>query len=495
MGRRLRTVAALTERSGTGLCIVPSVGHNPYVAVRGKMLAIIATCGIAALVLVAVAGVWVTTNQGSTQDRCASADQAGCPQPELPDAGKRSAISTAAPPTFQYRSTNAPTPIAQIANNAPASVAQLAQATAFPLSPTQAASSLPDAMRAADTTATTSAADTTQTTSAAATSAAESDAATVAGPPTAADVHPTFGTSVIGPSTSNLTQTSQSSTGTSTMTRPSEPVWPGEADTGVPAGVGLAPYAGPIYIDTDGSSICPITTPDTLIDRVTMTCTVVVEAPNLVIRNSQVQGAIFVDSDRLSADEGSVTIEDSDVNAGTQNGAAISNGNITIRRSEIQGGQTIVQCTENSSSCTIEDSWLHGQSIPPMTTEPHLGGFLSSGGSNILLRHNQIACDNPNGCTGDIVLLPDFGPLTNVTVEDNLLAANELLAYCTYAGWRPNDFASQNSGIVYRHNVFERGANGKCGTYGPVTGWRPDPPGNIWLDNIWDDGTLIAPEG
>lgn len=288
---------------------------------------------------------------------------------------------------------------------------------------------------------------------------------------------PTTDSSPVSPSPTTSAQPSTTPTGPPSA-------WPDASNTGVPAGVTLTPYPS--------GSTCLINQP-TVIDGKILNCTVLAYSPGVVIRNSRVNGAVYLDSDRgATAKTWSVTIENSVVDAGTQNGAAVSNGNITIRRSEIKGGQTIVQCMENSTGCTIEDSWLHGQSIPPMQAEPHLGGFLNSGGPNVTLRHNRIACDNPNGCTGDVVQLPDFGPITNALIENNLLAASDKLAYCTYAGWRPNDFATKNHDIVYRGNVFVRGSNSKCGAYGPVTGWR-DNPGNVWANNTWDDGTPVAP--
>ncbi len=294
---------------------------------------------------------------------------------------------------------------------------------------------------------------------------------------------PTTGASPVSPSPTTVTSTSAPPPTTPTGA-PSG--WPDASNTGVPAGVTLTPYPS--------GSTCLINQP-TVIDGKILNCTVLAYSPGVVIRNSRVNGAVYLDSDRgATAKTWSVTIENSVVDAGTQNGAAVSNGNITIRRSEIKGGQTIVQCMENSTGCTVEDSWLHGQSIPPMQGEPHLGGFLNSGGPNVTLRHNRIACDNPNGCTGDVVQLPDFGPITNALIENNLLEASDKLAYCTYAGWRPNTFATKNHDIVYRGNVFVRGSNSKCGAYGPVTGWR-DNPGNVWENNTWDDGTVVAPAG
>ena len=56
-----------------------------------------------------------------------------------------------------------------------------------------------------------------------------------------------------------------------------------------------------------------------------------------------------------------------------------------------------MQCEENSLSCLVQDSYLHGQYLPRERAW-HLGGFLSDGGQNMTLRHNFIVCDQPVNC-------------------------------------------------------------------------------------------------
>jgi hypothetical protein len=51
------------------------------------------------------------------------------------------------------------------------------------------------------------------------------------------------------------------------------------------------------------------------------------------------------------------------------------------------------------------------------------------------------------------------------------------------------DYAATN--IVYRDNVFQRGANRKCAAYGPVTNFDSSAPGNVWSNNRYDDGTIV----
>ena len=85
--------------------------------------------------------------------------------------------------------------------------------------------------------------------------------------------------------------------------------------------------------------------------------------------------------------------------------SAVGWGNLTVLRSNIHGGaRPRCNVRENSLSCLVQDSYLHGQYF--RRNEPwHLGGFLSDGGRKMTLRHNFVVCDQPvnsvgEGCTG-----------------------------------------------------------------------------------------------
>jgi hypothetical protein len=109
-----------------------------------------------------------------------------------------------------------------------------------------------------------------------------------------------------------------------------------------------------------------------------------------------------------------------------------------------------------------------------------------------------VLCDAPvygtdGGCTGDINLIPNFATAHDVTITGNLFRASPRLAYCTYGGDRNGGTYPNGNHIVYRDNVFERGANGKCGAYGPVSSFNPAGVGNVWTGNTWSDGTPVSP--
>jgi hypothetical protein len=268
--------------------------------------------------------------------------------------------------------------------------------------------------------------------------------------------------------------------------------FPDASNTGVPAGVTLTPYTGS----------CNITATVT-IDAKTISCPggLNIRAAGVVIENSKVNGRIVVDTDENRT--WSLTLTDSEVDAGSGDLPAIYNGNVTILRANIHGGHNGLECQEHSSYCSLRDSWIHDQ-WQALTGDTHLGGFLALGnvvpctgtnGACVELLHNTIVCDaaensSGGGCTGDINLLPHYGPLPGAIIKNNLLGGNAGAAFCTYGG-AGMEYPASN--IVYMGNVFERGTNNKCAAYGPVTNFNSAAPGNVWANNTWDDGTPLAP--
>ncbi|WP_296433301.1 MULTISPECIES: hypothetical protein [unclassified Rhizobium] len=251
--------------------------------------------------------------------------------------------------------------------------------------------------------------------------------------------------------------------------------FPGPHNTGVPKGTELTPYDGP----------CDITQPNTVIDARIVGCPLVVKAPGVVITRSKT-GRIDVDTPGAS-----LTIEDSLVDGGKWQGPAIGFSNVTVRRSDVRGGQTSVQCTPN---CLVEDSWLHGQYLQPGQPQ-HLGGFLSNGWGDVTLRHNTITCDvediGDGGCSGSAQIYGDFSELTRFTFERNLFQETPG-GFCTSFGYNPTKpFGSNPTFIVVKDNVWQRGKNGKCAAFGPTTSFAAGGEGNVWTGNTWDDGTAL----
>ena len=277
--------------------------------------------------------------------------------------------------------------------------------------------------------------------------------------------------------------TTPAPTPTTPPTAPAPGGWPGPDNTGVPAGTALAPYTGP----------CTITSARTISGAdVLSKCgdALVIQTTGVVIEKSLVPGvwSIYGDGDS------SVTITDSDVRAGSVSTAGLWGYNITARRVDVTGGQHSFQCNNN---CEVTDSWLHDQYNPDGGSY-HNNAFISNGGSNMVVRHNTLHCtailnNTDGGCSGDLSLFGDFDPIDNVTIDNNFLRANNSsISYCLYGG-ASSSKPYQATNVRVTNNVFERGANRKCGVYGPVTSFDRNAAGNQWSGNVWDSGEAVNP--
>lgn len=270
------------------------------------------------------------------------------------------------------------------------------------------------------------------------------------------------------------------------VTRPPSPPAPGSgfpnaANTGVPAGTALSTYTGS----------CTVTTDNAVISARTVNCDLRVQARNVVIKNSKINGSVST----ADGSSSSFTLTDSTVDA-SPNGPRLATGvgadNFTVLRSEIIGGNRGIYCRRN---CEVRDSWIHGTEV---SADWHASGIRASQGSRII--HNTIHCEaqptpQDGGCSADLTMYGDFEAVRDVLVERNLFVANPTgTGFCAYGGSSPGKpYSGGAANIVFAGNVFARGANRKCGAYGPITAFDSSRPGNRWVNNVWDDGAAVPP--
>lgn len=258
--------------------------------------------------------------------------------------------------------------------------------------------------------------------------------------------------------------------------------WPYAGNTGVPTGVSLSTYSGPCSIFVD-----------TVIQNKTVNCALqMYDDASLTVRNSVVKGFI---ENTYTTGAGKLLVEDSEIQAGAWSGGAAWGSSMTIRRSELTGGQHSVHCESN---CTVTDSWLHNQYNPDGGSY-HNNAFLSNGGTNMHLSGNTLHCtallnDTDGGCTSNLTLLGDFDTISYVTATSNLMMANNSsIAYCVVGGYAPSKPYPIAHHVVMQNNIFQRGPNKKCGVYGPVTSFQTTASGNVWSGNKWADGATVSP--
>jgi hypothetical protein len=286
--------------------------------------------------------------------------------------------------------------------------------------------------------------------------------------------------------------------------------WPGVDNTG--------PNAAASSMSTYTGS-CTISVANTVIDSKVVNCrTIVVAASGFVLKNSYLNGGIV-----QSGANPSFTVQDSFIDSGVMYPAAssgapagkyacgdtgnatsdcgVTGSNFTILRTEIVNSNRAAYC-ESPGPCLIQDSYFHGTNLwPDASNLAHASSTRVE--QNTTLRHNTLSCDYtgpfPNGdigCSADITGYPDFAPIKNNTIDRNLLMANNVgIGFCAYGGGTQNKPYSGDptnaTNIVFTNNVFQRGANGKCGAYGPVVDFVSGRTGNVWTNNAWDNGSVV----
>lgn len=294
--------------------------------------------------------------------------------------------------------------------------------------------------------------------------------------------------------------------------------FPGPNNTGPNAPQSsMAAYTGP----------CTVTTPNTVIDSKVVNCSPLVVDPGasgLMIKNSYIMGGVIQNSGSAS-----FTIQDSLLNNAIQYPACSPGGpscpaglyacgdpnnqttqcgvgyqNFTILRTQIINSNRAAYCESN---CTIQDNYFHGTNLWPNVNDgAHASSLRVEQFSTIT--HNTLACDFMGpfppgdilGCSADISGYPDFAPIKNNTITNNLFITNIIgVGFCVYGGGTAGKPFSNDptnaTNIKFQNNVFQKGANGLCGTYGPVADFKSGRTGNVWSGNVWDDGTPVLPDG
>jgi hypothetical protein len=256
---------------------------------------------------------------------------------------------------------------------------------------------------------------------------------------------------------------------------------------------------------------CTVGAADTLIADAIVNCEpLVIAASNVRIVDSRVNGSVWIDK---YPSPYSFTIADSDVYAGrTQTSindgvTAIGKSNFVATRVNAHGGIRGIWCEYN---CVVQDSYVHGQATPIGGAAHESAVRMGSGalGQGQTIRHNSLACDAPDvppdgGCSADLTGYGDFAPIQNNAITDNLFVTSTG-GTCSYGGASgpvsAHPFGNRANHIVFRDNVFQRGAPnrgagpvGHCGNWFGNADFDTNAPGNEWSNNKWDDGTAIEP--
>ncbi|NUP12292.1 MAG: hypothetical protein HOW73_40115 [Polyangiaceae bacterium] len=228
------------------------------------------------------------------------------------------------------------------------------------------------------------------------------------------------------------------------------PNFPNETCTGVPAGTELTVVEGDMVIDTEGE----------IVEGLDIRGCVNIEAPGVVIRNSKITCNSFLAvASYANAYEGEAALlEDVEISCDDQQGTAVGDFNVTVRRANIHSCENGFDADGN---LTIEDSFIHDLLPYNPETDPHVDGIqITPVGNNITIRHNTILA----GIDGNAAIIsPDVenGIVSNILIQDNLVAGGGWTIYCQQNG------SGDNYRIVGNH--FSTMFHDTVGDYGPWT--------------------------
>lgn len=309
--------------------------------------------------------------------------------------------------------------------------------------------------------------------------------------------------------------------------------FPGPSNTGIPSGTQLTDYIAGIpsrnedpghltenfYFPNEGT--CYIKAQNTVIENKQINCSLRIRSKNVQIKNSVVNGVIYVDSD-WCVDSGngtsSFSLTDSTVfNPSAYGGRTLGMCDFTVLRSKVYGGPSVASC----SNCTIQDSYMYLDD----TSADSINGIQHNSvirvGPKANLIHNTFQClvksydntgvtDDPteaSGCSANQTAYSHDGLIPHdSTIKRNFYMTTSG-GYCAWGGSTSGE-NNQSDGVhdlKFIENIFQRrnykiefatqgtfGNTGtNCGVFGPIANFY-DRPGNVWQCNRWDNGATLA---
>jgi hypothetical protein len=258
------------------------------------------------------------------------------------------------------------------------------------------------------------------------------------------------------------------------------------ATTGVERGVRLSRVAGVVTLDDAGMVFADklvvgsirITAPDVTLRNVRVITTNDLYAISVLPWANRDAGAVL---DHVEIDLGGRM---GDPTGGDLKGIAFSG--YTARHVFIHNGSDCAHVGENvvieDSLCVVgpdadRDGWPDNRVF--CRGAQHFDGFQSDGGDDITLRHNTIR--NPCGQTSAVLMSSNTAPITDVVIEDNLMAGGGYTLYC--AG---DEDASRVRDETVTGNRFARTWYATGGGYGPMAHCGAGFA-DVYSGNVWDD--------
>jgi hypothetical protein len=304
------------------------------------------------------------------------------------------------------------------------------------------------------------------------------------------------GAVVVSGSLAALAVSSHAAVQTNCQATPSSCGFPDATDTGSSPVATLKAVpgtltSGPGWNYVASTHTLNVTGNGTVLSGISLTGTLNVTANNVTIKNDMVvtSGAngLFGISLRHTAGD---TVENS-----TITGTDAASGRVDTAISDAYGDSTGLVISGNNifdarTGIQLVTGQVTGNYIhdPGYIAGDHTNGILSNGGTGQLTITGNTILDSL-GQTDAVSLdtSQTAGPVTNKTVEGNLLAGG---SYPIYGG---TAFSHTTSTILIENNRFGQGFFPKSGQFGPVAYFDSTGAGNVWSDNVWDSTGATVP--
>ncbi|WP_404534692.1 Ig-like domain-containing protein [Bradyrhizobium ottawaense] len=201
--------------------------------------------------------------------------------------------------------------------------------------------------------------------------------------------------------------------------------------------------------------------------------TVTIEAPNVTLENCKITSdSWFIVN---CASTGAV-VKNCEINGlgGTSGNVGI-NGEGTFIGNNIYNVENGINVAgSNSGSTLIENNYIHGLKA---AGSPHYDGIQIDGGvSNVTIEHNTVI--NENGSVSAIMIDNYWGPISNISVDNNLLAGGGFTVYSA------DSFSGGSvTGVSFTNNHMA------SGQYGYTSFYTTNP---TYTGNVYDGSTLLA---
>ena len=261
---------------------------------------------------------------------------------------------------------------------------------------------------------------------------------------------------------------------------PASGTWPDASNTGVPAGIVLRPYTGPMRITQAGA----------VIDGYDIRGSITVAAPDVTIRNSRVTGRIDTGDSNSNPRTLIQRVEivgpyDSAADGGF---AAVGYTGFTCDGCKVRGWGKGFALVEDA---IVRNSWVYDIVVhgDPARGGSHNETIISLGGTNLQILNNRLDAGNAPNVSASLALYSQMEAFNNVLVQGNLFDGG---GYCVYAGLA-GSYGASNTRFI--GNTFGTKYGSRCGGYGPATAYH-NGNGNVWFGNVMQgSGAAVAMPG